>query len=263
MFRIHLRMLGHFWRLCIARETHYRANFMALAMVAFVETLMTILPMLLVFSYADEVSGWSRAESIALVGLFRISLSLHELMASGGAYRLSMDIRRGDLDLILIRPVNAQFYVAFRYVSLPHLVNAIIGMTVFAIGLSQSDIRVSPGGIAQAAIIFVCGLVLFNAAILGGSYIAFRATTVDGLNWMLLDVAGMGRYPVSFYPVAVRVFLTGVMPVAFVTTFPINALRGAAGWEMCTIAVAFAAMALFGLRWWWNNSVRHYASASS
>lgn len=80
---------------------------------------------------------------------------------------------------------------------------------------------------------------------------------------VLQDVAEMGRYPISFYPGAVRVFLTGVMPVAFVTTFPIDALRGSVGWEMCAIAVAFATFALMGLRWWWNNSVRHYASASS
>lgn len=263
MIRIYLKMIGHFWRLAVARETHYRANFLTLAVVAVVETALTILPMLLVYSFANEVSGWSRAESIALVGLFRTALAIHELVASGGAYRLSHDIENGDLDLILIRPVSAQFYAAFRFVSLPHLVNLVIGVLVFVVGIAQANLSLSLSGAVQAIIVFVCGLVLFNTAILGGSYIAFRATTVEGLNWMLQDVAEMGRYPISFYPRAVQVFLTGVMPVAFVSTFPIDALRASLGWGIVAIAVAFSALAIIALRWWWDNSVRHYASASS
>ena len=263
MIRIYLKMFGHFWRLAVARETHYRANLLALGIVAIVETAMTILPMLLVYSFADDVAGWSRAESIALVGLFRMALAVHELIASGGAYRLSTDIENGDLDLILIRPVSAQFYTAFRIISLPHLVNLLIGTLVFVAGFAQSSLALTFTGAFQAIIVFACGLVLFNAAILGGSYIAFRATTINGLNWMLQDVAEMGRYPISFYPRAIQIFLTGVMPVAFVTTFPIDALRGTLGWGMVAIAVAFAALAILALRWWWDNSVRHYASASS
>lgn len=263
MIRIYMKMIAHFWRLSLTRETHYRANFLALSVVAIVETAMTILPMLLVYSFASDISGWSRAESIALVGLFRVALSLHELTASGGAYRLSQDIENGDLDLILIRPVSAQFYTAFRFVSLPHLVNLVIGLLVFIVGMAQSDISLSVVGSVQAAVVYLCGLVLFNAAILGGSYIAFRATTVNGLNWMLQDIAEMGRYPINFYPRAVQIFLTGVMPVAFITTFPINGIRGSLGWGTVAIAITFAVAGILALRWWWDNSVRHYASASS
>jgi ABC-2 type transport system permease protein len=263
VFTIYLKMIGHFWRLCIARETHYRANFIALAWVAVVQTLMTILPMLLVYSYAGEVSGWSQAESLALVGLFQVAVAIHELVASGGAYRLSADIQHGDLDLILVRPVNAQFYVTFRYVSLPNLANVVIGALVFAIGISRANIAFSVAASAQSLVIFVCGLVLVSAVILGGNYIAFRATTVEGLSWMLQDVAAMGRYPITFYPLAVRAFLTGIMPVAFVTVLPIDALRGSLGWGTCALAVTFAALAVLLLRWWWGNSVRHYTSASS
>lgn len=263
MIRTHLKLVGHFWRLCISRETQYRANFYALVVVAVVETFMTILPMLLVYSFAEDLAGWSRAESIAVVGLFRMALAIHDLTMSGGAYQLSFDIEHGDLDLILIRPVNAQIYTAFRYVSLPQVVNLGIGTLVFAVGIASSDIAFTVDNAARAVLLFGSGLVLFNVAILAGSYIAFRATTVNGLNWMLQDVASMGRYPISLFPLAVRVFLTGVMPVAFVTTLPLEALRGNSGWWLSLAALAFAASSIWLLRWWWNNSVRHYASASS
>lgn len=262
MLRTHMRVWRHFWRMSVSRETHYRANFVALAVMAMLETLMTILPMLLVFSFADEIAGWTRAESIALVGLFRTAIGVHEMIASGGSYRLSEDIQHGDLDLILIRPINAQFYVAFRFVTLPQLVNVLIGAVVAVIGFSRSGISVTASGLVQGISIFVCGMVLINAAILGGCYIAFRVTTINGLNWMIQDVADMGRYPISFYPSAVRFILTAIVPVAFVTTVPMDALRGFTGWDTVLLTLAFTALVLKVLRWWWNNSVRHYASAS-
>ncbi len=263
MFRLYLRMIARFWKLCIARETHYRANFFTIAFVGLMETVITVLPMVLVYSYADEVAGWSAGEALALVGLFRIAISLYALVAGEGVFKLSEDVERGNLDLILIRPIHAQFYVTFRHVSIAQIANVLIGIAVFIIGLSQASMTWTLEGAFQAAILFGCGMVLLIGAISAGSYIAFRATTIEGLPMVLQDVAEMGRYPISFYPGAVRVFLSGVMPVAFVTTFPIDALRGSVGWEMCAVGIAFAAAALFGLRWWWNNSVGHYASASS
>lgn len=263
MFRLYLRMIARFWKLCIARETHYRANFITIAFVGLMETVVTILPMVLVYSYADDVAGWGAGEALALVGLFRIAISLYALIVGEGIFKLSEDVQSGNLDLILVRPIHAQFYITFRHVSFGQIANVLVGIGVFGIGLSQASIRWTLEGVLQAAIVFGCGLILLGVAISAGSYIAFRATTIEGLPMVLQDIAEMGRYPISFYPVAARVFLTGVMPVAFVTTFPIEALRGTFGWEMCAIAIAFATVAFTGLRWWWNNSVRHYASASS
>jgi ABC-2 type transport system permease protein len=263
MLNTYLRLLRHFWRLNISREAQYRANFIALGVVGIIEAIITVLPMMLLYSFTDELDGWSRGESIALVGLFRTAMAIYLLMAGSGLNMLSQAVRTGELDLLLIRPVNAQFMVTFRYVSLPQLVNVVIGMLIFGIGVSQSGLSFEISHIVVFLTVFVAGLILLTAAISAGSYLAFRATTVEGLPWLMHDFASMGQYPISFYPVGVRVFLTAVVPVAFVTVIPINVLRGTGGWETGLVAIAFAVGAVFTLRWWWNNSVRHYASASS
>lgn len=260
---MYLRLLRRYWKMAIARETQYRANFIALSVVGLVETIVTVLPMLLLFGFTDMLEGWSRGEAIALVGLYRIAISLYELVAGNGLLRLSGDVESGDLDLLLIRPVNAQFLVTFRYVSLFQIVNVLIGMLVFGIGLSQADIRLAWQSMVQTVVIFGSGLVLLGVVISAGAYIAFRATTVEQIPWAVMDIAQMGQYPISFYPGPVRSVLTVIVPVAFVTTIPIDALRGTVGWGICVITIVFAAVALIGLRWWWHNSVRHYASASS
>lgn len=260
---MYVKLLRRYWQLAVARETQYRANFFALGFVGIVETVVTVLPMLLLFGFTDALDGWTRGEAIALVGLYRIAISVYELVVGGGVLRLSEDVNSGNLDLLLIRPVNTQFLVTFRYVSLFQIVNVMIGLLVFVIGFSQASFALSWQSLVQTTAIFASGLVLLTVVISAGAYIAFRATTVEGLPWAVMDIAQMGQYPISFYPVPVRSVLTAIVPVAFVTTIPIDALRGLVGWGMCALAMAFAAAAIFALRWWWNNSVRHYASASS
>ena len=260
---MYFRLLRRYWQLAVARETQYRANFIALGVVGIIETIITVLPMLLLFGFTDALDGWTRGEAIALVGLYRTAISIYELFAGNGVLRLSHDVNNGDLDLLLIRPVNTQFLVTFRYVSLFQIVNVLIGVLVFSIGIFQSEIILTWQSILQMVVIFASGLVLLGAVVSAGAYIAFRATTVEQLPWAVMDIAQMGQYPISFYPGPVKSVLTIIVPVAFVTTIPIDALRGSVGWGMTALAVAFAAVALLSLRWWWHNSVRHYASASS
>ncbi len=260
---IYLRLLRRYWQLAIARETQYRANFFALGIVGIVETIVTVMPMLLLFSFTDVLDGWTRGETIALAGLFRTAFAIHGLLVDGGLSQLSGDVNEGRLDLLLIRPVNAQFLVTFRYVSLFQLVNVAIGLLLFGIGMTQAGITPGWSMILQTVVIFSCGLTLLTGIVSAGVYIAFRATTVEQVNWAVLDVALMGQYPISFYPSAVRFVLTAIVPVAFVTTVPMDALRGFTGWDTVLLTVAFTALVLKLLGWWWSNSVRHYASASS
>lgn len=260
---MYLRLLRRYWQLAIARETQYRANFVALGIVGIVETIVTVMPMLLLFSFTDVLDGWTRGETVALAGLFRTAFAIHGLVVDGGLSQLSGDVNEGKLDLLLIRPVNAQFLVTFRYVSLFQLVNVAIGLLLFGIGMTQAGITPGWQMILQTVVIFTCGLVLLTGIVSACVYIAFRATTVEQVNWAVLDVALMGQYPISFYPSAVRFALTAIVPVAFVTTVPMDALRGFTGWDTVLLTVAFTALVVQLVRWWWNNSVRHYASASS
>jgi ABC-2 type transport system permease protein len=72
-----------------------------------------------------------------------------------------------------------------------------------------------------------------------------------------------GRYPVSAYPPALRLLFTFVLPVAFLTTVPAEALlgRGSALWAIGSLLVA--ALSFAGSRLLWRFAQRHYTSASS
>jgi len=61
---------------------------------------------------------------------------------------------------------------------------------------------------------------------------------------------------VSFYRGRVRVALTVVLPLAFMTTFPAQALLGRQDWWLALVSIALAAPS-------WRIALPHYTGASA
>src|SRR6476646_3116459 len=107
----HGRLWARFLAQAIARETQFRAQFSATVGVGLIQLVLALIPVWLLFDYATTINGWSRADVLALVGLYQIISGLLASFVAPNMNRLSTAIRQGDLDLILIRPVSSQFYV--------------------------------------------------------------------------------------------------------------------------------------------------------
>lgn len=261
--RRHLRI----WKRCltqaVVRETHYRASFIATLMVGVIQLVLSLIPVLLLYSYTDEINGWSQGDVIALSGMFQTSLALLAMFVQTNMNRMSGYIRQGDLDLILVRPVSAQFYVTLRWIQPGEFFNALIGLIVVVIGLNHTNTVPSASGTLQALILATCGLILLTCVWSATVYLAFWLTTVDPIPMLIRDVMDAGRFPIAFYPTTIRIFLTFVFPVGFATTFPVEALAGRSGWPIVLIGLALSAAGLLLINAWWRYSVRFYSSASS
>ena len=72
-----------------------------------------------------------------------------------------------------------------------------------------------------------------------------------------------GRYPIAAYPAAYRFFFTFVVPVAFLTTVPAEAMLGRGQITWLIGAVVLALGLFFVTTWFWRFALRFYTSASS
>src|SRR4029453_15945594 len=137
------------------------------------------------------------------------------------------------------------------------------GIVVLVIGLTQAGIAPGPGQVVKAVVLVGCGLVLLTPAGSGMSFLAFWLQSVTPIGAVYLNLVEAGRYPLAFFPVAVRTFLTFAFPVAFATTFPVQALTGQLGWTPVAGGIALSVTALSLVRMLWRRGLRTYASASS
>jgi ABC-2 type transport system permease protein len=72
-----------------------------------------------------------------------------------------------------------------------------------------------------------------------------------------------GRFPVSFYRGWIRAPLTAVIPVAFMTTFPAEALLGRLELSTVVIAIVLALFSFIVASRFWLFALRYYTGASS
>ncbi|MGO8056015.1 ABC-2 family transporter protein, partial [Rhizobium leguminosarum] len=72
-----------------------------------------------------------------------------------------------------------------------------------------------------------------------------------------------GRWPVSIYPIWLRIGVTFIVPIAFAITVPAEAVTSRLGWETVAIAIGFSAALFAATRWWWGFGLRRYSGASA
>jgi ABC-2 type transport system permease protein len=225
--------------------------------------LIGLVPVLVLFEYTDSVHGWSQADLIVILGLQQVISGLLGMFVTRNMWEISDYITQGNLDLVLIRPVNTQFYVTTRWIRPDQLFNVLAGVVVAGIGIGRTGSMPGVEAFGQATIVLLCGFVLITCLWSAVAYCAFWMQSASSVTMFIQDVMQTGRYPVMFFPVAVRAILTFVVPVAFATTFPAQAITGGISWWLVAGAVLFATVAVAMLRLLWLYAVRFYSSASS
>ncbi|MGP3920343.1 ABC transporter permease [Nonomuraea sp. 10N515B] len=261
--RAHLRLMRRFLIQALVRETHYRAHFVATLTVGLAELLVGLLPVWFLYGHADEVNGWTGAEVVALVGAYQITTGLLATFVAPNLTRMTAYLTKGELDLVLIRPVSAQFYLTFRWIRLAELGKAATGLIALCSGLAAAGVRPGPIEVVQAILLGCCGLVLLTCAWSALVYLAFWTQGAGPITVVFDAFMEAGRYPLAYYPAAARAFLTFAFPVGFATSFPIEALTDGVGWLPVLGGVAMCVAAVAALRLYWRLGVRGYSSASS
>ncbi|HET6319189.1 MAG TPA: ABC-2 family transporter protein [Chloroflexota bacterium] len=259
---LHVRLWRQFVLTDAMLLVEYRASFVFGVARQVASLALTVFGFGLLYQYTDEIAGWSRAELLVLLGVFWIFNALWDLLLDG-LTRLSNDVRHGTLDFILLRPVSAQFLISLRQVGLLEILNVLLGIGLVAYAGNLAGIEWSVGGVALATLLGLSGLVGIYALRFMIVTCAIWLVSVQNLHDILHPVFQMGQYPVTFFKGWVRLVLTFVVPVAFATTFPAQALLGTLDLRLIPVAPAVAAATLYASHRFWHFALRHYTSATS
>lgn len=263
----HVRQHARLWRACLnlalVREAQFRANLITTVVIGLAQVFAALVPVLLLFNYADSIDGWTRADAIVILGVYQLVSGLISMLLSRNMYEISDAITKGMLDVVLIRPVNAQFYLTTRWIRPDQSFNVAAGLLLIVIGLNRGNGMPQPLDIVQFLILLVTGFVLITCCWSCLAFCAFWMQSVGSMMMFFQDLLQVGRYPIGFFPLAIRMLFTAVVPLAFLTTFPAQALTGGISWWVVLVAIAFALLALDVTRRFWHFAVRRYSGASS
>ncbi len=248
---------------CIARAMEFRVQFFAGIFGYAIWTGVSLLFINVVFGRVGAVRGWSRDEMWVLYGTFVILESFCYGVLGPNMWRFSGGVRDGTLDLALTKPVSTQFYVSARYLDLNGCLNSLMGLALIFLGLSRLGHFPSLLNWALWLVLLCCGFVLAYSIWFMSVTFAIWAVKLEGIAVVFDPMMQMARFPLQIYPARALSFLTVVLPVAFLTTFPTLALLGRGTFGMLAGALLLSSAFLVLSHAFWNFALRFYGSASS
>jgi len=177
-------------------------------------------------------------------------------------YRFRPLIISGDFDLVISKPINPLFRVLFGgadFLDLMTLIPLISALIYSAFGL---------GGLTAVNILLFL-LLYFNAFLIAVAFhilvlsLGILTTEVDHTIMIYRDLTQMAKVPVDIYQEPIRSFLTFIIPVAIMMTFPAKALMGILSIKGIIYSFLISAFLLVLSLKIWKYALSRYSSASS
>jgi len=241
----------------------YRLEFFVEGGLALFWQAVTLIPLWVVFGKRATVAGWTFPEALLVMGWFVGLKAFLEGAVSPSLMAVIEHVRKGTLDFVLLKPVDAQLLVSFAKIEPSRIVDLAGAAAIFVYAFRE--IGHAPTGLellAAAAMLVAALLVLYSIAIVVVS-IAFVAVRVDNLMFLFQSVFDAARWPSTIFRGFFAVLFTFVLPLALMTTYPALALLGrlslATALGAALGAIVFACLARLS----WRFSLRRYTSASS
>lgn len=258
----YLRLLLSFFNASLMAELEYRFNIGARFVTDIIWYAAQLSVFEVLFRLTTSMNGWSLTETRVFMGALFITDALYMLFFSENLDRMGEKVRKGDLDLLLVKPINSQWMLSFQKVSVAYLGNLALAVGWFVWSLAQIPDFSWPR-LAWLIITVPIGLSIVYSIRFMVSATSLFFTRAEAVNYLWYQVYRLGTRPHSFYPVFLRYAVLTVMPIAFLASVPSEIVLGKAGPMVLLWGALLAAVLLRLSGIYWRRGLRAYSSSSS
>jgi ABC-2 type transport system permease protein len=264
------RSLRLFWSTALAAELEYQANALVELVAVLGNLAGSLFVLSLLYGHGRDLGGWSWDAALVVLGLYTLLDGFTSCLLQPNLSKIVGHVQNGTLDFVLLKPIDSQLWLSARQISPWGLPGVLAGLGLIVWGLTQagpaaawSDPTVGLRNLGLGLTLLFCAAAILYSLwfLLAGLSIWF--VKVWNATEVLRTTLVAGRYPVSAYPPALRLLFTFVLPVAFLTTVPAEALLGRASGLWVAGSLLAAGLSLALSRAFWRRALRHYTSASS
>ena len=257
------KLLVRFWTASLTAEMEYGVNAVVELLSVLGNLAGSLFVLSLFFRHGHDLGGWSWDQALVVLGIYTLLDGLTSTLLQPNLGALVTHVQKGTLDFVLLKPVDSQFWLSLRSFSPWGLPGVAVGLVLMIVGLVRAGTTPTPLGLALGLLVLVAASLLLYSLwfVLAATSIWF--VKIWNATEVLRSLLAAGQYPVSAYPPALRLVFTTLLPVAFLTTVPAEALLGLANGRSVLAGIALAGLSLLGSRALWRLALRHYTSASS
>ncbi len=261
------RLLGNLARYTLSRELAFRGNFLVKVSVEVLWLGILLAFYRTVFARTKMVAGWPEEEYLFFVGCFFALNGIIEMFFLDNCNEFAELVRTGDLDFLLLRPIDEQFLITCRKIDWGTGPNVLMGSAVMGLSLYQMGWHFDFARVAAFLLTFVCGVIIAYSFMLLLTSLSVWMVRNQSLMEMWWLFASLARYPKEIFlgtwAQPIGLFFTFFLPILLVANVPANSLvRVLDPWMVLFMLGATVVVFLVSRRFF-QHALRSYRSASS
>lgn len=251
-----------FFRASMIAELEFRANFLIRIVTDIFWYSAQIITFEVLFLHTKQIGDWNVEQTRVFLGVLFVVDAFYMIIFSENLDRLSEKVRKGDLDLLLSKPVNSQFMVSLQRVSPGMLGNLLLGTSWLTYSLTQLP-DFSWARLIWLVLMIPCGVAVGYSLRFFFSAIAVIFARSENVQFIWYQLYKLGTRPDSIYfPWLKRVLIT-ILPIAMIASIPARTLINPDDGAYVLWALVLTPVLIFVSSRFWKFCLRFYTSASS
>ncbi len=264
VFRENLFRYWKIWVLCLRASMKKSRMYKGEIFVRFLRTIFIVLTQLLLLSvvFGDQkyLVGWSRSEAYLVLGIWNLLNYSGWALFGVNLSMLERYVVDGDFDFTLTKPISSAWLTSFGDFSMYNLISALSGVILIGYYFVVNWTCIFLNNV----LLFVCAIVV-AAIIWYAIYLFFASFTLSiprsGFMGIAKEILGLTRYPTNIYASTLQLIFHTVIPIAFVSTVPVEILTNRESPVLLIIGAGIAFILLRFSYWVWSKNIRKFVSA--
>jgi len=253
-----------FFRNTLSRDMEFKMNFIFEIFIDAIYYGSLFFFFKIIFQFVDSLGDFNQDAVVIFLITLYISDSLYVMFLGGNVFEVNNKVRTGDLDFILLKPINSQFFISFRYVNTYAIVSLLI-LLLFLIKLIYSYHSNSFLLVNYVFYDFslILGVIIFYSIEFMIASLAFWFRNFSYAGWLAGELIKYSRRPDSIYKNWFRKILFSFFPMAMISSVPARILLFGVDFKLLLLQLIIALIFLGFTTVVWKKGLLRYESASS
>jgi len=257
-------IFGAYFTQFVKMRLAYRMDFFVDTLAVSFSLVIQLAVLSTLFSKVKALEGWSFEQVLFIYAFSLLPLGLFNLV-SVNLYRFSDQyIIEGKFDRVLLRPVDTLAQVIFESFNVSGLNEILLGIVLMTYSGAKLELDFGVQEFLTLAILVPSSALVYMGVFLAITAVSFWHEDRMGLAPPVYNIIRFSRYPITIYSLPIRIFLTFVLPFAWVAFFPATWFLGSEEFGRLALITPLVGLVVFGGSVLiWQRGVRNYASTGS
>jgi len=209
------------------------------------------------YLHISELGGWHLAEMRTFLGMLFFIDGCQMVFFAHNFDHFNARLARGDLDLVLMKPISSQCLMCLPRLQCGFLLNLIFAASWLGWSLSLQDISWPHFALLFLAI--PAGIAVFYSIRLFFVTLSLLTIHAESFNELFFSIFRLGVRPDRIYSNKVRYVILMVFPVAMIASVPTRVLVDSFEFWPLAALLTVASSSLFLTNKFWNWAIKRYS----